>query len=214
MPEWIMPAEAFYMILRAKHPANPGLADQITSAVWFYYPKMQTEKHSAADVEAAKNALDLLVKSFRDGRIAGRGILQAGHAAIDIDPTDKRIGILSVWQRELDCSLVVPGRKFVNVFLKETDIRPLCVKRGRPQEYDWQAIKAKAFALMDHHGNFRPDDPEWNAQARLEEQLADFCQAEYGHAPEASSLREKLPAWLKEWREQKSQGISALSENQ
>ena len=36
---------------------------------------------------------------------------------------------------------------------------------------------------MDHHGEFSPDDPEWNAQARLEEAIADFCQDKFKKAP-------------------------------
>jgi hypothetical protein len=214
----VTPVEAFRMILRAKHPENPGLAEQITSELWFAFPEMQKKRlqekgHSLAGFEAAKNARDLLVKTFRDGDIAGRGILQRRAPVIDIDLTDARTGALLIWDQALDCSLTVPGRKYVNVVLKETDIRPLCgARRGRPQEYDWEAIKAKAFALMDYHGDFSPDDPEWNVQARLEERLADFCQEQYGRVPD-SSLREKSPSWLDEWRKQKSQGISELSEN-
>jgi hypothetical protein len=214
MPEWITPAEAFRMILRGKHPENPGLAEQITSELWFAYPEMQKKKlqqkgHSPAGFEAAKNARDLLVKTFRDGDIAGRGILQRRAPVIDIDLADARTGSLFIWNQALDCSLTVPGRKYVNVVLKEADIRPLCGarRRGRPQEYDWEAIKAKAFALMNYHGDFRTDDPEWNVQERLVEQLADFC-----GAPD-SLIREKLPAWLEEWRKEKTK-VSTVSENQ
>jgi hypothetical protein len=34
--EQVTPLEAFQYLLRGSHPANPALADQITSIDWFY----------------------------------------------------------------------------------------------------------------------------------------------------------------------------------
>lgn len=76
-------------------------------------------------------------------------------------------------------------------------------KGGRPPEFPWGEIKAEAIGLMDYHGDFSTDDEEWNAQARLEEALTEFCSKKYDRVPSPSTLREKLPAWLAEWRNRK-----------
>jgi hypothetical protein len=67
-------------------------------------------------------------------------------------------------------------------------------RAGRPAAYDWQAIGAETFKLMSYHGEFSTDDPAWNAQARLEEALND----KFGVS--ISTLRERLPKLLQEWR--------------
>jgi hypothetical protein len=59
---------------------------------------------------------------------------------------------------------------------------------------------------MDYHGDFVPADPTWNAQARLEEALKTYCQAQWGHEPSDATLRQKLPGWLAEWRSRKRRG--------
>jgi hypothetical protein len=43
--------------------------------------------------------------------------------------------------------------------------------RGRKPKYNSDVIETRIFELMDHHGPFSPDDPEWDVQARLEEKL-------------------------------------------
>jgi hypothetical protein len=75
--------------------------------------------------------------------------------------------------------------------------------RGRRPEYDWEALKGETFRLMDHHDEFSVDDPEWNAQARLEDALLQFSETSWGRQPSVPSLRPKLKAWLAEWRGRK-----------
>ena len=44
---------------------------------------------------------------------------------------------------------------------------------GRPP-HDWDGtIKRRVFELMDYHGPFSADDPDWNVQARLVEKIED-----------------------------------------
>jgi hypothetical protein len=74
---------------------------------------------------------------------------------------------------------------------------------GRRPKFNWDEVRAKAFRLMDHHGDFSPDDEEWNAQARLEKALQEFCIQRFSKEPAASSLRARIPNWLKDWRSQK-----------
>jgi hypothetical protein len=76
--------------------------------------------------------------------------------------------------------------------------KPKAQRGGRPPAYDWDAIRKAAFELMDHHDEFSVDDPEWNAQARLEEKLCD----RFGVG--TSALRARLPNILKDWRKLKA----------
>ena len=39
-------------------------------------------------------------------------------------------------------------------------------KVGRPPAVDWDLVNEEAIRLMDYHGEFGPDSPEWNAQAK------------------------------------------------
>jgi hypothetical protein len=84
-------------------------------------------------------------------------------------------------------------------------------KRGRKERIQWGLIKIEMMRLMDHHDEFSFDDPEWNAQARLEEALKQYCQRRFSEEPSDGALRQKLPDWLAEWRSRKSQGISTSS---
>jgi hypothetical protein len=82
--------------------------------------------------------------------------------------------------------------------------QPEKAKPGAKPEFEWGKIQTKCNALMDHHGDFTPDDPDWDCQARLETALMKFCQETWGHEPGASTLREKLPEWLSAWRKRKT----------
>lgn len=69
-------------------------------------------------------------------------------------------------------------------------------KGGRPPKFDRAAVGAEVIRLMDHHGEFSADDPEWNAQARLTEAIM----AKFGEAAE-STVDEYIKAPLAAWRE-------------
>jgi hypothetical protein len=73
-------------------------------------------------------------------------------------------------------------------------------KRGPRDAYPWQKIQAKIIRLMDYYGDFSADDPEWNAQARLEEKLMAFCEEECRRSPSPSQLRTRITPWLAAWR--------------
>jgi hypothetical protein len=213
MPEWIALTEAFRMILRSKHPVRPALADEIQSYAWDHFQgtRFWFETNLTSDeIIAVNKTLELLNESVADKKIRLRGAPGPSKPLEDIDSAD---GKLHVFDEKFE---VVRNNKIIRTYYRVhcngTDIRSLCVKRGRPRKYNWEVIKAETFVLMDHHGDFSPDDPEWNAQARLEEKLANFCQVQYGCEPD-SLLREKLPAWLDEWRKGKTQ-VSTVSENQ
>lgn len=94
------------------------------------------------------------------------------------------------------------------VFLERTSFerferglsRPEGARRGRPKKHYWDAVKEETFRLMGHHGEFTPGDHEWNAQARLEEALLDFCSRRFGEEPAIGGVRSRLQKWLLEWR--------------
>ena len=81
----------------------------------------------------------------------------------------------------------------------------LSARGGRPPLVDWTLVKAEAFRLMDHHDEFSADDPEWNAQVRLEEAIQKFCVSKFGVEPATSTLRGHLGQALKDWRGRKSE---------
>jgi hypothetical protein len=82
--------------------------------------------------------------------------------------------------------------------------RPQKAKPGPKPEFEWGRIETKCYDLMDHHGDFMPDDRDWDCQARLETELMKFCQETWGREPGASTLREKLPEWLSAWHKRKT----------
>jgi hypothetical protein len=74
-------------------------------------------------------------------------------------------------------------------------------KLGRPA-HDWSPARKLVFQLMDHHGEFDPTDAEWNAQARLEQEISMLPQ--YQHAAE-STIRSNVGRLLSEWRAHRAQ---------
>jgi hypothetical protein len=77
-------------------------------------------------------------------------------------------------------------------------------KPGPKPDFPWEKIEAKCYELMDDNGDFTPDDPDWDCQARLETALMNFCQKTWRREPGGSTLRDKLPGWLLAWRQQKT----------
>ncbi len=82
--------------------------------------------------------------------------------------------------------------------------RPSMNKGGRPPVVDWDVVKSEFFRLMEHHDNFSPDDPEWNAQARLEEKIEGFCRNKFGRRPGRTTIQERIAPWLREWKQRKT----------
>jgi hypothetical protein len=71
---------------------------------------------------------------------------------------------------------------------------------GRPPVVDWPLVQQEAHRLMEYHGDFKPCDPDWNVQAKLEELLLRYCSSTFGKEPSTSALRTRIPSWLDEWR--------------
>jgi hypothetical protein len=72
-------------------------------------------------------------------------------------------------------------------------------RRGRKPKLNKQTITDKVFELMNHHGEFVPEDEKWNCQARLEGAVAEYLsQQEISLA--TSTIRLQVSSALKEWR--------------
>lgn len=78
--------------------------------------------------------------------------------------------------------------------------RPLAVartrsRRGRPPAIRWDIVRQEAKRLMIENGPFSPDDPKWNARARLEGHLIDFVRKTQRVDIGLTQVREKLRTW-------------------
>jgi hypothetical protein len=91
-------------------------------------------------------------------------------------------------------------RESLRRWLAELSGKASSKKRGPRDAYPWKEMEAKLIQLMDYHGDFSTDDPEWNAQARLEEKLTAFCEEECRRSPSVSQLRTRIRPWLATWR--------------
>jgi hypothetical protein len=68
--------------------------------------------------------------------------------------------------------------------------------RGRPLEFPWDKMEKETIRLMNYNGEFCADDPLWNAQARLEEKLRQFCTKMVQREPSESQLRARIRPWI------------------
>jgi hypothetical protein len=71
-------------------------------------------------------------------------------------------------------------------------------RRGAKPKFDWPPAEAEARRLMEYHGAFSQEDPEWNAQARLEEAIEKYFEKQLGPdaVPSKSMIRLKVSEWL------------------
>jgi len=58
---------------------------------------------------------------------------------------------------------------------------------------------------MNDNGEFSVDDPEWNAQARLEEAIADFCESKFKTRPSETTIKDNIHEPLERWRQSRSE---------
>jgi hypothetical protein len=162
-----------------------------------------------------------LIEALRTGRVTGRGEHFTTARVEKIsprtwqkhDPVPRHCELREHDRRlprytsiEIDATDVT--REFARV--RETD-QPIATteqvigapknKGGRPLTVDWDGtVKTEMFRLMDYYGDFGPDVPEWNAQARLEEKLEEFCKKKFKKRPVISTIRDHITPWLAEWR--------------
>jgi hypothetical protein len=95
---------------------------------------------------------------------------------------------------------VIVHRESLRRWLTHMAGKPTPKKRGPKFSFDWSAIEGEALRLMEKHGDFSPLDPKWNAQARLESQLLEFCSQKFDREPSQTQLRTHVAKWLTLWR--------------
>jgi hypothetical protein len=223
MSKLLPTGDAFRAILRSAHPEREDL-HHIDSNRWFHDRRGKILDrnviHDQAD-EPAYEALDLLKAGIAGQKIRLRGSLNgAPHA--DVDPIDARDGELGVFDETLKIYESKPNfrisRKYTSVHCYADDLplqkgkddgpaspQPLSKgKGGRKPIVDWGVVFAEFERLMDHHNEFSPDDPEWNAQARLIEGLQKFCCDKFGIEPDKNTIGGRIKGPLAQWREQKA----------
>jgi hypothetical protein len=74
-------------------------------------------------------------------------------------------------------------------------------KGGRRPVVNWTMADQEVHRLMDHHSEFSVDDPKWNARARLEEAVGDFCETTFGIRPSETALKVHVGKSLEQWRQ-------------
>jgi hypothetical protein len=70
---------------------------------------------------------------------------------------------------------------------------------------DWGMVDQEVFRLMDQNGEFIDGDPEWNAQARLEKAISDYCETTFHIRPGENTVRTHVRNALKVWRQQRTE---------
>jgi hypothetical protein len=193
MAELLSTVEAYRAIVRAKYPERDDLL-QIESLHQMRYAKQLGIK----DPNPAHEVLDLLRTGVASRKIRLYGVLKNCLPA-DIDPIDARAGELSVFDGTLKIyeskDTLRTSRIYTSVHCYANDLPLPKGKGGRPPKLDKAAVSAEVGRLMDHHGEFSADDPDWNAQVRLIEAL----RKEFGEASD-STFEEYIKQPLTDWR--------------
>jgi hypothetical protein len=215
-------AEAFRALLLALSPS--AKAEEIDSYDWFHRAHIRREDCTQEEIDNANRAIKLLCESVRSEEIPLRGFFEENKPSISIDPFECRFGTLDVFKAELECYADVreawPARTYSNIHCVKSDVdkivesitkekttsqTPPAKAGGRPPVVDWTMVDEEVFRLMDDNDEFSPDDPDWNAQARLEEEIADYCESIFGKRPGETTIKDNIRDPLKRWRQRRSE---------
>jgi hypothetical protein len=94
---------------------------------------------------------------------------------------------------------VTVHRESLGRWLSEIAGKPIAKKRGPNFKFDWTAIEQEAYRLMQKYGDLHPTKPHWNAKARLETKLLEFCARQFDAEPGPTQLRANIGKWLSIW---------------
>ena len=70
---------------------------------------------------------------------------------------------------------------------------------GRPEKFDWVAIRAHVFSQLEHHGMPSCIDPVWSTNAAVEQSALVFCRQTFDQEPASSTIRRRVSVWLSEY---------------
>ena len=212
IPAWISLLDAARLVVRLQ-TGDAVLASRMDDE-WIEkaFHAYDTPEASAAYLRATET----LRAAMRAGRISGKGKPLAEDKDRDIEAHE-----WAAYYCDFRLVGLVNHRyspNFVRVSLIETKgvLDALGVKREQPGADTAQSKGGRrpdvaeedrdsfVFDLMDHHGDFSPDDPEWNAQARLEEKFRAFVADRTGKDPSPSAVRDNIRKSLTKWRARKA----------
>jgi hypothetical protein len=76
-------------------------------------------------------------------------------------------------------------------------------KRGRKRRIPQNEIDAVVFELLEYHGDFSDNDPEWNTKGKLEDATREVLEKKFGEKAVVgeSTLRGYVSRAYREWRE-------------
>jgi hypothetical protein len=200
--------DAFRAILRTTHPERADL-QQIDSLRWFHARKGLIDDRGRVFGDQkdrpAYEAYEVLKADVKSQKIRLHGCLN-GALPADINPIDASEGELGVFAGTLKIyqgkGTFRTARTYTSVHCYAVDLPMPKGKGGRKPIVDWQVVFVELERLMDHHNEFSPDDPEWNAQARLVEALQKFCSDKFGIEPDKNTIEGRIKEPLAIWREQ------------
>ena len=161
---------------------------RITDTSWSW-------RHPREPKPAVENPLRVLLDWLFDGKIT---------ASIDGDEKDKRF-----WDNVETYNLL---KEYLHACFRRDDLlnlvfpdgatAPLSIAKprgGRPAKIDWSVVASEVSRLMEYHGPFSVDDPDWNCKARLEAAVKSFIDQKFG--PEAirseDTIRRRVTEFLK-----------------
>jgi hypothetical protein len=101
------------------------------------------------------------------------------------------------WRRLSSQTPIEVSRELLDGLLRKRKKAAEKKKAGR-KAHNREAVKKRVFKLMDHHGDFSADDPDWNVELRLVEKLED----ELGIS--RTTLYEMISPMVDAWRRSKS----------
>jgi hypothetical protein len=189
-------ADAFRMVLRAESTERPKFADEI-NPLYFQFPASMGATES--EMTTAKAVKEKLRLAILQQHVRLHGCIEGGSAA-DVNVIEIQQNGIYWFKGEVHYR---DGRKCLNVHCYEDEIRALAKKTGkggRPTKFDRAAVAAEIERLMDHHGEFSADDPDWNAQERLKEALRE----KFGEAA-PSTFDDYIVEPLAKWRAKKAE---------
>jgi hypothetical protein len=70
---------------------------------------------------------------------------------------------------------------------------------GAKPKYPWDEMREHLFQLLETHGMWTAEDPDWSCQADAERALLAFADARCGKEPAVSGVRERMPRWIAEY---------------
>jgi hypothetical protein len=213
MPEKMIPlADAFRLVLRAKYPQRPALADEIQNYHYFRYALIDKSTGLRADpeVQVADDAREALLDAIASQSIRLRGRLDNA-LPNDIDPTEvARNGIdvfdnaLEVYEPSTRSSRFRMLRTYRNVHCYEGEIKTILnaagdssKRTGRRPAADWPVIADALRLEVDRRGMIGPDnDADWRIQADVEKWVSTLLQDRNETAAE-STVRDRVRKMLK-----------------